>query len=160
MVVHFSETLKNSDPIEMWVEKFILSTDPRFDHMNKNERTEQALESYYESQSLNDEAPLIAPKNADIRPRLTIVRSVDTEARRGSVSLMGNGNVLEKNANKAKLKKNRAIAITKLSLPKELDESLIEAYIDDMISKNQKEFPSSIQVIIDTFEEFNKEQSK
>jgi len=157
MVVHLSETLRKSDPVEVWIEKIVNSRDSQFNNMTKEERTEKALELYYEAQR-NEEAPIMAPKNTDIRPRLTIVKSVDTEARKGSVSLMGNGNVLEKK-DKDILKKDRAIAITKLSLQKNIDEELIESYVYYMIS-NSKTFPSSIQVVIDTFEEFNKNKNK
>ena len=159
MGVHLLETLRKSDPIELWVEKIVNSSDSQFNDMCKEERIEKALDLYYESQR-TEEAPIMAPKNVDIRPRLTIVRSVDSEARRGSVSLMGNGNVLEKKTkDKDILKKDRAVAITKLSLPKTTDESIIESYVEYMIAKTQH-FPSSIQVVIDTFEEFNKELNK
>jgi len=149
------ELPSKSDPIEAWIKVFVDSSDVMFDDKSQKERTIMALEAYYAAQR-NEEAPIMAPKNAELKPRLNIIKTVTGGAgRKGSVSLMGTGNVKEEVVIKEDLGIKRAISIVKLSLPQDTDLTLIESFVEATYNINEP-FPSSIQTIKETFNKFNK----
>lgn len=148
------EALKKSDPVEVWIEEFVESVQPEFDGKSQKERTTAALQAYYAAQG-NEEAPLMAPKNANIKPRIHIIKTVAGEGRPGSVALTGHGNVKEEITMKEDLNIKRAYAITKLALHEDIDDVLIKAYVEHSYDPAVT-FPSSIQIISDSFEDFKK----
>lgn len=154
MQLHLLETLNKSDSVEVWIDAFVNSTDPEFDGESEKERTKRALTAYYAAQQ-TEEAPLMVPKNTVVKPRINIIKVVSIGGgRSGSVSLMGNGNVQEETTMKQNLDIKRAHAITKLALHK--DNSLIESFVEHTYNNSTKEFPSSIQIISDAFEAYER----
>jgi len=150
------ETLKKSDSIEIWVNHFIESTDTTLDNISQRERIRMALNSYYETQR-DEEAPIMVPKDAKIKPRLTISKTVIGGAgRKGSVSLMGTGNVEEAVSIKEDLNIQRALTITNLALGSDnYDKVLIKSYVEQSYSTDTV-FPSSIQIITESFETYSR----
>jgi len=152
---YVSETLKKSASIEDWIDDFVNSDNPMFSGDSTKKRTERAMAAYFKAHP-NEEGPLMAPKNANTKPYVNIIKIVSTGGgREGSVSLMGNGNVQEDISIKEDLGIARAIAIVQLSLPKNTDQSLIESFVDSIYNPN-KAFPTSIQEITDSFNKYNR----
>ena len=152
------ELPSKSDNIETWIKVFSDSTDSIFNNMSLDDRISKAIEAYYDAQR-NEEVPLMVPKNANIKPRLNIIKIVGDDIRPGSVSLMGNNDVKEETLPiKENLNIKRVKAIIQLALPENTKDELIESYINYAYDET-KPFSSSIQDITDSFNQFTKSLS-